>query len=71
MSLLCMCVHMCVSAHICKCMYTHVLQRGGPRLMSGCLLQLFSTLYKTQELFLKLELVCLASLVQGLPVSFS
>lgn len=69
MSLLCMCVHMCVSACICKCMYTHVRQCRSPRLMSSVFFNCFLHYTLTQELFLKLELVSLASLFQGLPVS--
>lgn len=69
--LFCVCVHMCVSAYICKCMYTHVHQCRGPRLMSGVLFNSSLHYVLTQEPFVKLELVCLASLVQGLPVSAS
>lgn len=69
--LFCVCVHMCVSTCICKCMYTHVRQCRGPRLMSGVFFSSSLHYVLTQEPFVKLELVCLASLVQGLPVSAS
>lgn len=69
--LFCVCVRMCVSACICKCMYTHVRQCRGPRLMSGVFFNSSLHYVLTQEPFVKLELVCLASLVQGLPVSAS